>query len=216
MAFNGAWKDVLSGQCDLSFAIGVEKTYVPNDPARTQELFEGGIDQMGPKEWHAYYATRGKEAGKRFSLSSGTVFMDTSAMQAAWHMITHGTAHRQSAIAASRNPKSGSLNPKAQYRFECSVEDVLADRPASYPLTRAMCAPVGARPFNLSGGLVSKGHTVGATGLSMIHELTLQLRGEGGARQAPNVRIGMAENGGGVIGFDEAVCSVVILECAAS
>ena len=70
----------------------------------------------------------------------------------------------------------------------------------------------GARPINLSGGLVSKGHPIGATGLSMIHELTTQLRGEAGARQAHGARIALAENGGGVIGFDEAVCAVTILE----
>ena len=70
----------------------------------------------------------------------------------------------------------------------------------------------GAIPTNLSGGLVSKGHPVGATGLSMIHELTEQLRGEAGARQAKGARIAMAENGGGVIGFDEAACSVIVLE----
>ena len=70
----------------------------------------------------------------------------------------------------------------------------------------------GERPVNLSGGLVSKGHPVGATGLSMIHELTTQLRGEAGERQAAKARIGLAENGGGVIGFDEAACAVTILE----
>jgi acetyl-CoA acetyltransferase len=70
----------------------------------------------------------------------------------------------------------------------------------------------GARPVNLSGGLVSKGHPVGATGLSMINELSQQLRGEAGARQANNPRIALAENGGGVMGFDEAACSVIILE----
>ena len=46
----------------------------------------------------------------------------------------------------------------------------------------------------------------------MIHEITLQLRGEAGERQAENARIGLAENGGGVIGFDEAACSVILLE----
>jgi nitrous oxide reductase accessory protein NosL len=46
----------------------------------------------------------------------------------------------------------------------------------------------------------------------MIHELTLQLRGEAGARQAEHARVALAENGGGVIGFDEAACSVIILE----
>jgi acetyl-CoA acetyltransferase len=69
----------------------------------------------------------------------------------------------------------------------------------------------GERPVNLSGGLVSKGHPVGATGLSMVAELALQLRGEAGARQAAKARIALAENGGGVIGFDEAACSVLIL-----
>ena len=70
----------------------------------------------------------------------------------------------------------------------------------------------GRLPINLSGGLVSKGHPVGATGLSMIHELTLQLRHEAGDRQAEKARIALAENGGGVIGFDEAACSVILLE----
>ena len=73
-------------------------------------------------------------------------------------------------------------------------------------------ALAGALPINVSGGLVSKGHPVGATGLSMIHELCLQLRGEAGQRQVKSARIGLAENGGGVIGFDEAVCAVTILE----
>ena len=70
----------------------------------------------------------------------------------------------------------------------------------------------GALPINASGGLVSKGHPIGATGLSMIYELVLQLRGEAGARQVAGARVGLAENGGGVIGFDEAICAVTILE----
>ena len=70
----------------------------------------------------------------------------------------------------------------------------------------------GKLPVNLCGGLVSKVHPVGATGLSMIHELNLQLRNEAGERQADKARVALAENGGGVIGFDEAACSVVILE----
>lgn len=70
----------------------------------------------------------------------------------------------------------------------------------------------GRLPINLSGGLVSKGHPVGATGLSMIHELALQLRREAGERQATRADIALAENAGGVIGFDEAACSVIILQ----
>ena len=70
--------------------------------------------------------------------------------------------------------------------------------------------------MNLSGGLVSRGHPVAATGLSMIYELCLQLRREGGPRQSAKSRVALAENGGGVVGFDEAVCSVAILESSSS
>jgi acetyl-CoA acetyltransferase len=70
----------------------------------------------------------------------------------------------------------------------------------------------GKIPINTSGGLVSKGHPVGATGLSMIYELVTQLRGEAGRRQVKGARLALQENGGGVIGFEEAACSVIILE----
>ena len=319
-AFHGAWKDIISGDAELSLAIGVEKTFVKGDPDRTQEIFAGGIDQINPEEWHRYYAAAGEAAGKPFApgANGGTIFMDTYAMQAAYHMKRWGTTQRQIAAGASKNHYHGSLNPLAQYRFTVSIDEVLADREISYPITRSMCAPIGdgaaaalvcskqyldrlpatvrqravkvrasalsggkyrsldepglsriaadkaykmagltpadidlaevhdatsfcelyqvemlrfcadgqggayvasgatslggERPVNLSGGLVSKGHPVGATGLSMIHELTTQLRGEAGERQAAKARIGLAENGGGVIGFDEAACAVTILE----
>lgn len=319
IALHGAWKDVLSGQTDLSIAFGVEKTFNPASPEKTKALFDGGIDQYDSDEWMAYYAAAGEASGKPFEPGPGrTIFMDTYAMQAAWHMRTHGTTERQIAMACAKNHNASVHNPKAQYRFPLTVEEVLADRPVSWPLTRSMCAPIGdgaaaalvcsgawlarqpaavrARavriaastmtagkyrrldepglsqlaaqkaykaagvtpqdidlaevhdatsfceiyqsemlgfcrigeggrlvesgattlggsiPINLSGGLVSKGHPVGATGLSMIDELMLQLRGEAGPRQVNGARIALAENGGGVMGFDEAACSVMILQ----
>ena len=320
MALHGAWKDILSGEADFSLAIGVEKTFVPDDARRTMEIFEGGIDQLDPAEWMVYYQDAGAQAGKPFApnAAGGTLFMDTYAMQAAWHMKAHGTTREQIAVGASKNHAMGALNPKAQYRFEITAEQVLADREVSWPLTRSMCAPIGdgaaaallcsaralqtmpprvreravrvrasvltggkyrrldepglsrvaaerayARagigpsdvdvaevhdatsfceiyqaemlgfcdigqggafvggghstlggrtPINLSGGLVSKGHPVGATGLSMIYELTAQLRGECGARQVTGADIALAENGGGVIGFEEAACAVTLLQ----
>ena len=324
MAFHGAWKDVISGQSELSLAIGVEKTFIRDDPAKIQEIFDGGIDQLDPQEWKDYYTAAGEKSGKPFDMENkkGTVFMDTYAMQAAYHMKKYGTTQAQIAAGASKNHYHGSLNPKAQYRFEVSEEEVLKDREISYPLTRSMCAPIGdgaaaalicseaylatlaesvraraikirasvlsggkyrdldepglssvavqkayarsglspddidvvelhdatsfceiyqvemlgfcpegeggkyvasgaaklggERPVYLSGGLVSKGHPVGATGLSMIDELVSQLRGEAGDRQAKGAKIALAENGGGVIGFDEAACSIIILEGQAS
>ncbi len=69
----------------------------------------------------------------------------------------------------------------------------------------------GRIPVNPSGGLESKGHPVGATGLGQVHELTLQLRGEAGRRQVEGARLAIAENGGGLQGVEEAVACVTIL-----
>jgi|GEM_PF-2585885 len=54
--------------------------------------------------------------------------------------------------------------------------------------------------------------TFGATGTIQIHELVMQLRGEAGPRQVEGARIGLAENGGGFYGLEEAACVVTILE----
>ncbi len=68
----------------------------------------------------------------------------------------------------------------------------------------------GKIPINPSGGLESKGHPIGATGLGQIHELVTQLRGEAGQRQVANARIAIQENGGGLHGIEEAVVAVNI------
>jgi acetyl-CoA acetyltransferase len=208
------------------------------------------------------------------------------------------------------------LNPLAQYQNPMTVEQVLADRLVAWPLTRAMCAPVGdgaaaaiicsasflkkyggakravrirasvlaqgadrgldepdigeclskeayaeaaagpadmslaelhdatawgelhqtesmgfcpvgeggpfaesgatrlggAKPVNTSGGLECRGHPIGASGLAQIHELVLQLRGEAKGRQVEGARMGLAENGGGNIGVEEAAMCIHILE----
>jgi len=321
MALHGAWKDILAGQSQLSLAIGVEKTFYPGEPAKMAAIFENGIDQLDPEEWQSYYRAAGERAGKPFAPGADrTVFMDTYAMQACYHMRRYGTTQAQIAAGAAKNHTIGAQNPKAQYQFAMTAEQVLADRPITWPLTRAMCAPIGDGaaaalvcsgdylqrlprsvrdravrirasvlsggkyrsldepslsriaadkayaqaglkpadidvaevhdatsfceiyqaemlrfcedgqggafvaagatahggeiPINTSGGLVSKGHPVGATGLSMTYELVTQLRGEAGARQVEDARIALQENGGGVIGFDEAACAVIIFERA--
>ena len=71
----------------------------------------------------------------------------------------------------------------------------------------------GEMPVNTSGGLLSRGHPVGASGLAQIFELVTQMRGEGGKRQVPKeVRIALAENGGGILTIEEASMTISILE----
>ncbi len=70
----------------------------------------------------------------------------------------------------------------------------------------------GRIPINTSGGLESRGHPIGASGLAQIHELVLQLRGEAGKRQVEGAKIALAQNGGGNIGLEEAVMGITILE----
>ncbi|WIM12281.1 thiolase family protein [Enhydrobacter sp.] len=318
-AFMGAWKDVLAGTHELSFCIGIEKLFSPEAPERTASLFNQGYITDQHDRLVAEMNRVGEMVGARFEPGDDrTIFMDTYAMQAKWHMWKYGTTQEQIAIGAAKNHNYGSLNEKAQYRFQMTPQSVLEDRPVSYPLTRAMCAPIGdgaaaallcskeyleklpkrvreravriagvgfsggmyreldkpgltraaadkayrmaslgpqdidvaevhdatsfceiyqcemlrfcpegeggkfvesgatgpggRLPVNTSGGLVSKGHPVGATGLSMLAELATQLRGEAGQRQVKGAEVALAENGGGVIGMEEAVASVVILQ----
>lgn len=71
---------------------------------------------------------------------------------------------------------------------------------------------IGGRiPINPSGGLESKGHPLGATGIGQLYELVTQLRGEAGERQVQGARHAIQENGGGLQGVEEAALAVHIL-----
>jgi benzoylsuccinyl-CoA thiolase BbsB subunit len=64
-----------------------------------------------------------------------------------------------------------------------------------------------------SGGLMAKGHPLGATGVAQVAEIFWQLRGEAGARQVPNAKVGLAHTvGGGVTKIESGACSVQILK----
>lgn len=79
-------------------------------------------------------------------------------------------------------------------------------------LLRSGATTLGGRvPINPSGGLLSKGHPVGATGCAQLVELTDQLRGRCGDRQVLGARIALAENGGGALNNDLAAATVTIL-----
>ncbi len=69
----------------------------------------------------------------------------------------------------------------------------------------------GLIPVNTSGGLLRKGHPVGATGIAQIVELTEQIQGRSGDRQVEGATVGLAHNGGGTIGTDAAAMCVTIV-----
>jgi acetyl-CoA acetyltransferase len=80
-------------------------------------------------------------------------------------------------------------------------------------LVRERATSLGGRlPVNPSGGLLGRGHAVGATGAAQVVELVWQLEGRCGARQVPSARLGLAEITGGWVGSDVAACSIHVLE----
>jgi acetyl-CoA acetyltransferase len=82
----------------------------------------------------------------------------------------------------------------------------------SIDLLRSGATALGGKlPVNPSGGLISRGHPLGATGCAQLVELTQQLRGRSGERQVDSARLALAQNSGGVLGDGEAVGVVTIL-----
>ncbi|KKW63315.1 hypothetical protein AAV95_17740 [Mycolicibacterium elephantis] len=319
-AFNNALREVQSGHSEVALAIGVEKMVDPDEPRAALRGMEGALDWMDPQSWRDLYQRTASANGMTFATGpERSVAMDLYGMWAHTHMRAYGTTAEHLAIAAAKNHTNSVHNPRAQYQFPLTVQQVLEDRMVSDPLTRAMCAPIGdgaaaalvcsqsyldrcpaevreravrvrasevacgifdttwederapvlagrrafknagltpddidlvelhdassfaevhiledlgfcergkggeltasgataiggRLPVNASGGLVSRGHPIGATGLMMLNEISIQLRGEAGGNAVANARYGLAENGGGVIGNDNAVCAVTILE----
>lgn len=91
----------------------------------------------------------------------------------------------------------------------------LCGRGEGGPYTASGATTLGGEcPVNTSGGLVSKGHPIAATGIIQLHELVTQLRGEAGARQVQGARIAVAENGGGFLRIEDAAAVVTVLDRA--
>jgi len=316
-ALHSAWTAIKAGLYDCTLAIGVEKLY-DEDRQKAMGSFSAGTDVEETArliEKIKNEQKREARAEKEGAGNSGgrSVFMDFYARGARMHMAQYGTTQRQLAVVAAKAHNNSTLNPLAQYTFPMTVEQVMADREVVFPLTRAMCAPIGDGaaaailcseryvkkhgsgravkirasvmqsgtrrgfsdvitraskaayeaaglgpqdvdvaevhdatafgelyqyeklgfcpegeggpfaesgatsiggkiPVNTSGGLISRGHPIGASGLAMAYELTNQLRGEAGGRQVEHARIAIAENGGGTLGDGEAAVAMHIFE----
>lgn len=249
----------------------------------------------------------------------GRVMPSVFAMVAQKHMEKYGTTKEQLALISVKNHAHGAKNPRAQYRKEVTVDEVLNSRMICDPLTLLQCTPIGdgaaaavlvseevANPLmgprirvgasvllsggvrvgnewditmsdvatkaarqayeqaglgpkevdvcelhdcftaaelvhyenlgfcgrgeggrfiqegrsgmngdlavNPSGGLLAKGHPLGATGVAQVCEVTWQLRGQAGPRQVENARVGMTHTmGGAVSGAETGACSIHIL-----
>lgn len=298
-ALNLAWLSVASGQSDVAIAVGAEKLNV-GDKNRSFAALTSAVDQERLDEFQ-----------EQVSSGSGSIFMDIYADLASRYMERSGATEEDFARVAVKNHMHGLHNPKAQYGASMTIEEVLAARRVSGPLTVPMCAPMsdgaaavvvttpqiaarfggeavlvlataisggregaygelvpaaadrayemaavgpedidvvechdaaapgelialeelglskpgdapgmlrsgetslgGSLPVNPSGGLQSKGHPLGATGLAQVVELADQLRGRCGDRQVDGASVALAENTGGYIGPDAAVAVVTIL-----
>ena len=102
----------------------------------------------------------------------------------------------------------------------CALESLGFYKPGDAgAATAAGDTTIGGRgvTVNTSGGLVSRGHPLGATGIAQVVELVAQLRDEAGARQVPGARLAVAANTGGMIGShagttDAAFIGIHVLE----
>jgi acetyl-CoA C-acetyltransferase len=138
-------------------------------------------------------------------IAATAVATDTVAL----HQREDMTWLKSTAVAAERAYKMAGVTPSEVDFAEvhdcftiaeiCVLEALgLVERGQGGKATReGLTARDGKYPVNPSGGLKSKGHPVGATGVAQIHEIVTQLRGEAGKRQLEKARRGLAQNMGG-------------------
>jgi len=155
-ALNGAWAQIALGEMDVALVLGMEKMY-STDKAKSFQIFTAAMDVELLGVTSANLQKSLEEADKertdkdpkpvgteeKKKSSDRSIFMDIYANSARAHMKRYGTTQRQLAAIASKNHYHSSMNPLAQYQKLFSIEEVLNDVEVAYPLTRAMCAPIG-------------------------------------------------------------------------
>ncbi|MDA8408513.1 MAG: thiolase family protein [Deltaproteobacteria bacterium] len=147
-ALHLAYIGIKADMFDCALALGSEKITCP-DKIRSMQAYASCMD-MENFQSHIQMIM---EVGNSFDIEipddqsapgqGRSIFMDAYAMGARWHMDRFGTTQKHLAVIASKNHTHGSLNPLSQYQNSMTVEEVMNDKPVAYPLTRAMCAPIG-------------------------------------------------------------------------
>ena len=143
---NQAYAYLKAGMGGVALVAGSEKMFYPEKRDLMFQAFRGGWDVHTQEETEARLLALGEglELPPEALEDTGehSVFMDIYASLARQHMKNFGTTQRQIAAAAAKSHFHSTMNPLAQYQKDFSVDDVLNDRLISWPLTRAMCAPL--------------------------------------------------------------------------
>ena len=149
------------------------------------------------------------------------VYIDACVLRSGWD---HGPDEEGSVRRCVREAlEKAGIGPEDLDVIEC--HDASAPAELTYYEEFGLCKPgeggalidsgatkLGGRiPVNPSGGLLRKGHPVGATGLAQLTELVEQLRGQSGPRQVEGARVGLAQNGGGTVGGEAAAMCVTVV-----
>jgi acetyl-CoA acetyltransferase len=147
-ALHLAYAGIRAGMYDVALALGSEKISNPD-----KNLSLGAYASCMDVENFIEHIGMIMEVSKTFKVEvpegetapgeGRSIFMDAYATAARWHMDRFHSTQQQLAVVCSKNHWHGSLNPMSQYQNPMTVEEVLADKPVAYPLTRSMCAPVG-------------------------------------------------------------------------
>lgn len=143
-ALNSAFAYVKAGLGDIALAVGAEK--MSGDKAKGFSVFDGAWDVTTAEETATGLEYLGRDVkipeDRNVQANQRSLFMDVYANLARYHMKTFGTTERHLAAIASKNHNHSQHNPLAQYRMPMSIDEVLAARMITYPLTLAMCAPI--------------------------------------------------------------------------
>jgi acetyl-CoA acetyltransferase len=182
-ALNLAVNQIKAGAADVVLAIGVEKM-VTSDKALSFSVFNGSWDVHEVERTMAGLAHLGSSVptpAGHLNPDTHSVFMDVYQATTKSHMHHFGTTQRQMAQVCAKNHFHSTMNPRAQFQKDFSVEEVLAGRVIAWPITLPMCSPVS---DGASAAVLCSERMLGRLGRSRAVELRASVLLGGGRRTA--------------------------------